>query len=228
MHIINYVNYFVFYSFIVFLRQQIKSMDTKERIISESLKLFMRYGIRSVTMDTIAENLGISKRTIYELFSTKDELIKACFDHISAMDEKQYQEIQKNSDNVIEAFLHSIRRSVELMKSISPLFFHDIKKYYPELFKCTGKKHSKKGYDRIIHFIKKGKEEGYLREDINEDITTKLIMEQFNIMGNEELFPHEKYNRSELLENIAVNFVRGIATEEGLKIINNFNKQFYN
>jgi hypothetical protein len=53
-------------------------------------------------------------------------------------------------------------------------------------------------------------------------------MEQFNIMGNEELFPHEKYNRSELLENIAVNFVRGIATEEGLKIINNFNKQFYN
>ncbi|HHJ11203.1 MAG TPA: TetR/AcrR family transcriptional regulator [Bacteroidetes bacterium] len=203
-------------------------MDTKERITSESLKLFMRYGIRSVTMDTIAENLGISKRTIYELFSTKDELIKACFNHISAEDEKQYQEILKNSGNVIEAFLHSIRRSVELMKSISPLFFHDIKKYYPEIFNCTGEEHSKRGYDRIIHFIKKGKEEGYLRKDINEDITTKLIMEQFNIMGNEELFPPDKYNRSKLLENIAVNFVRGIATEEGLKIINNFNEQFNN
>ena len=203
-------------------------MDTKNRIITESVKLFMRYGIRSITMDTIAENLGISKRTIYELFSTKDELIEACFNHISAEDKKEYQEILKNADNVIEAFLHSIRRSVELIKSISPLFFHDIKKYYPEIFKCTGEEHRKKGYERIIHFIKKGKEEGYLRKDINADITTKLIMEQFNIMGNEELFPHDKYNRSELLENIAVNFVRGIATEEGLKIINNFNEQFTN
>ncbi len=197
-------------------------MDTKKRITSESLKLFMSYGIRSITMDTIAENLGISKRTIYELFRTKDELLESCFEYILAEDEKEYHEIVESSANVIEAFLRSIGKSVNRIKSISPMFFYDIKKYYPEIFHFKGKEQREKGYNRIIRFIRKGQQEGFIRKDINEDIVTKLITEQFRIMGNEELFPHDKYSRSELLENIAINFIRGIATEEGIKIINQY------
>jgi len=85
-------------------------MDTKERIIIESLKLFMRFGIRSITMDTIAKNLGTSKRTIYELFKNKDELLESCIVHRMAEEEKNNAEIMKNSANIIEAFLTHIKR----------------------------------------------------------------------------------------------------------------------
>jgi len=197
-------------------------MDTRERIVTESLKLFMRYGIRSITMDTIAENLGISKRTIYELFKTKDELLASCIIHIMAEEEKNNKEIMNHADNVIDAFLTYIKKSVNTMKSINPMFFYDAKKYHPEVFRRKGEERKEKDYNRLINLINKGKQEGYIRQDINEDIIAKLIMEQFKIIGNDELFPPDRYSKSEIFENIAINFIRGIATGEGLKIIDGY------
>ncbi len=196
-------------------------METKERIITESLKLFTRYGIRSITMDAIAENLGISKRTIYELFKNKDELLENCIIHSMKEKERNTEIIINNSANVIDAFLSVIKESVNIMKEINPIFFLDAKKYHPEVFRCKGKEHEEKEYNIIIQLIKQGEKEGYIKKDINEEIITKLVMEQFKILGDDELFPPEKYSKSEIFKNIAINFIRGIATEKGLKIIDN-------
>ena len=197
-------------------------MDTKERIIIESLKLFMRFGIRSITMDTIAESLGISKRTVYELFKNKDELLESCIASRMIEEEKNNAEIMRKSANIIEAFLTHIKRSINLMSSISPMFFHDARKYHPEVFRCKGKEREEKDYDMIVEYINTGKQEGFIRQEINVDIIAKLMKEQFKIIGNNELFPPDRYSKSEIFENIAINFIRGIATDEGLKIINKF------
>ncbi len=173
-------------------------------------------------MDTIAEKLGISKRTIYELFKDKDELLESCIIQSMGEEEKEMNNIMNDSPNVINAFLSYIKKSVNFMKSINPLFFYDAKKYHPEVFRCKGKERKEKDYNRITAFIQKGKAEGCIRPDINEDIIAKLVMEQFRIIGNDELFPPDRYSKSEIFENIAINFIRGIATKKGLKIIDKY------
>jgi len=197
-------------------------METKERIIVESSNLFKRYGIRSITMDQIAENLGISKRTIYEIFGTKDDLLNACIDYGMKEDEKVSKEIMKNSANIIEAFLTHIKKNIDTMNSISPLFMLDAMKFHSKVFKNKMKEREMSAYNHIIDFIKTGKADGYFKPQINEDIVSKLIIEQFKIIGNDKLFPPNKYSKSEIFENIAVNFLRGIATINGVKIIDDF------
>lgn len=212
-----------FQKFCIFAKYfYILSMETKERIIVESSNLFKRYGIRSITMDQIAENLGISKRTIYEIFGTKDDLLNACIDYGMKEDEKVSKEIMKNSANIIEAFLTHIKKNIDTMNSISPLFMLDAMKFHSKVFKNKMKEREMSAYNHIIDFIKTGKADGYFKPQINEDIVSKLIIEQFKIIGNDKLFPPNKYSKSEIFENIAVNFLRGIATINGVKIIDDF------
>jgi AcrR family transcriptional regulator len=173
-------------------------------------------------MDQIAENLGISKRTIYEIFSTKDDLLNACITYGMDEEKKTSQEILKNSANILEAFLLHIKKNIEAMNSISPLFMLDAMKFHSKVFKNKMKEREVSAYNHIVDFIKAGKAEGYFRPQINEDIVSKLIIEQFKIIGNDNLFPPDKYSKSEIFENIAVNFLRGIASIKGLGIIDNF------
>jgi AcrR family transcriptional regulator len=198
-------------------------METKERIIVESSNLFRQFGIKSITMDQIAENLGVSKRTIYEIFGTKDDLLNACIDYRIKEDEKASREIMNHAANIIEAFLIQIRKSIDTMNSISPLFILDAKKFHSRVFSQKMKEQEIYAYNNILAFLKTGKEQGYFKKQINVDIVTKLIIEQFKIIGNDTLFPPDAYSKSEIFENIAVNFLRGIATIKGLKIIDDFN-----
>ena len=152
-------------------------MEIKERIIIESLKLFMRYGIRSITMDTIADKLGVSKRTIYELFKDKDSLLVHCLISKMKEEEKITDELLWKSANIIDGFLSHIRRSVNIIKSINPLFFHDIKKYHSAVFQYKGKERDEKSYKMTVKMLQQGKQEGYFREHINVDIIAILIKE---------------------------------------------------
>jgi AcrR family transcriptional regulator len=199
-------------------------MDTRERIITESLNLFVRYGIKAVTMDTIAEHLGISKRTIYEHFKDKNHLLESCIEYQINKEDIANRQIFEHSKNLIEAFLEHIKRNVAAMNSISPLFFHDAKKYHSVVFRKKGKEHEHKSTDFIQRYIQEGKKQGYFRKDINEDIVSILLKEQFRIMGNEDIFPSDKFSKSEIFENIAINFIRGIATDKGLEIINKYHE----
>ncbi len=174
-------------------------------------------------MDTIAEHLGISKRTIYELFKTKDDLLEQGINYRMAEEEKYTQEILAQSSNVFEAFLTHIKRNIQIMYYISPMFFHDAQKYHSEVFRCKGKEREKMDYNRIVEFIQQSKQEGYIKSDINEDIFAKLMKEQVKIIGNDEIFPPDQYSKAEIFENISINSIRGIATEKGLKLIDELN-----
>jgi len=98
-------------------------MEVKDKIISGSLKMFTKYGIQSITMDMIAEQLGVSIRTIYETFKDKDELLKCCIE-VAMIEQKAFsEEIMKNSENIIEAMFKIVKHNVNILKSVNPLFF---------------------------------------------------------------------------------------------------------
>lgn len=198
-------------------------MEIKDKIISGALKMFTRYGIRSITMDSIAEELGISKRTIYEKFKDKDELLKSCFETAIKTQKASTEEILKNSDNVIEALLKIVKHNVNIMKTINPVFFYDIKKYYPNVNKQTVENNDHQNRIQFMELLDRGKKENVFRSEINVEIVAILLFEQFKIMNNQEVFPEEKYSKIEIFENIVINFMRGIATEKGFSLLEKYN-----
>jgi len=198
-------------------------MEIKNRIITEARQLFVKYGIRSITMDMIAEHLGISKRTIYENFKDKNELLKSCINAAIADQRKMNEEIIRSSSNIIDAIFVFIKNSINTLKRINPAFFYDIQKYYPAIWRKTIHKNDERNFNRIVSLLNKGISEGLFREDINVEIIARLILEQFKLLSNQEIFPEDKYSMIDIFENIVINFIRGIVTDNGLELIDTYN-----
>ena len=198
-------------------------MEIKNRIIAEARQLFIKYGIRSITMDMIAEHLGISKRTIYENFKDKNELLKSCINAAIADQRKMNEEIIRSSSNIIDAIFVFIKNSINTLKRINPAFFYDIQKYYPAIWSRTIQKNDERNFNRIVSLLNQGISEGLFRENINVEIIARLILEQFKLLSNQEIFPENKYSMVDIFENIVINFVRGIVTVNGLELIDTYN-----
>ena len=105
-------------------------MEIREKIIEEALSQFLTYGIRNVTMDRIAANIGISKRTVYEIFKDKTELIHTCIKELRQKHEERNHEIISSSRNVIDTIFTFMREGIKNMSSINPVFFMDMKKFW--------------------------------------------------------------------------------------------------
>jgi len=194
-------------------------MEISERIISEASHLFMKYGIRSITMDEIASHMGISKRTIYENFKDKEKLLWSCISCNQDIQREHKKQIIANSSNVLDAIFNIMFDISAKMNQIHPSFLTDLRKYHFALWQ-----------EKIVHFqedhirdlgnmLLKGIEDGMFRDDINIEIISKMLNIQLQEMSNENIFPSEQFSRSEVFMNIVVNFTRGIATPKGIKII---------
>lgn len=202
--------------------QNLLRMDVRERIIEEATGQFFKYGIRNITMDEIAASLGISKRTVYETFKDKNELIETCLKVLTQKQDEKNQKIIADSANVIEAMFVFIQEGIKSMNSINPVFFFDMKKYYPAIWKSLHKENKEKGY-RLTHtMLRKGVNEGLYRKDINITIVAKLFHEQISLMADENIFPRDQFDHAEVFRNLMINFARGISTTKGIEIIDKF------
>src|SRR5215467_6030978 len=110
-------------------------MEVKDRILQKATDLFMRYGIRSITMDEIASQLGISKKTIYQFFTDKDEIVEAVTDRIIKQNEEECKLFKSNSENAIHEIFIAVDETEEMLKAMNPLIMYDLEKYHPKSFK---------------------------------------------------------------------------------------------
>ncbi len=197
-------------------------MDVRKRILTEATNLFFQNGIRDITMDNIAEKLGISKRTIYETFKNKSELLINCFEEYSKERYKANEEIIKNSQNVLAAICSFIQSGALAIDLLNPAFFSDMRKYHNDIWVMASKQQNEKNYNLAYRLLRKGINEGIFRKDINIDIVVKLILEQMKLLVDNEVFSSDKYSRSEVFKNMVINFIRGIATNRGIGLIDSF------
>ena len=197
-------------------------MDVRKRILTEATNLFFQNGIRDITMDNIAEKLGISKRTIYETFKNKSELLINCFEEYSKERYKANEEIIKNSHNVLAAICSFIQSGAMAIDLLNPAFFTDMRKYHNDIWVMATKQQNEKIYNLAYRLLRKGINEGIFRKDINIDIVVKLILEQMKLLVDNEVFSSDKYTRSEVFKNMVINFIRGIATNRGIELIDSF------
>ena len=198
-------------------------MDVKEYIISESDKLFCQYGLKSVTMDDIAKQLGMSKKTIYSHFSDKNEIVNIVIE-IKLNSQKC---IILDSIDLAENAVHEVSFAVanmkELLSNLNPVLFYDLQKYHPEAwmyFKDFREKHL---FKTIHDNLKRGIDEGYYRKDLKTDILTQMRLEQMDlIFNNSSAYTNGKYGLSQVMTELTEHFLYGICTLKGHKLINKY------
>ncbi|NMC36755.1 MAG: TetR/AcrR family transcriptional regulator [Bacteroidales bacterium] len=200
-------------------------MDYKQRITEEAAHLFKKYGIRAVTMDMLANNLGISKRTIYEVFRDKHELLSGV---VSLMVERQKDLISKisgESENVIEAVYRIMGMMSEHMESMSPAFRLDMMKFRNDIIRNM-KETGQFPYPNVnSDLIKRGIEEKVFRDDIDIEITNKCLYEVIRMSGKDDEFDPDDYSKKHVIHDVYINYLRGISTQKGLDLLNFYETQ---
>ncbi|MBN2347613.1 MAG: helix-turn-helix transcriptional regulator [Bacteroidales bacterium] len=197
-------------------------MELKDRIIKEAFELFVIYGIRSVTMDQIAGHLGISKRTLYETFKDKNDLLKVGMKFFLTNKKTQALEIVNSATNVVEAIYTFGKWGEDTKRKISPLFFEDIRKYYPEVHELFFTKNKIRDYTITHTLILKGIDQGVFRKDLDADLVNNYVHELMNIIHNEAVFPKTQYSEKEIFKNIIMPYFIGVCTKKGQQLIEQY------
>jgi AcrR family transcriptional regulator len=194
-------------------------VEVKDRILVEAGLLFGKYGIKSMTMDALAEELGISKRTIYERFKDKDTLLKEVILYYKEQTKKQANELIDQSDNAIEAIFRIIRMTIDQMTRMSPAFLHDIKKYHPRVFMELAEPGEFRDLSVTRRLLETGMEQRVFRNDFNIEIVNRTLHVLFDLFGHDSLMVEAGFDRRDMLENVLVPYFRGISTEKGQKFL---------
>ena len=197
-------------------------MELRERIIDTSTELFMSNGCKSVTMDEVASANGISKRTLYEHFKDKTNLLEEC---LVSMEEKMRELGERafnGSKSIIEMVFLEHETQTDLVINMRIRFFEELKKFYPALYD--------KMYGRFLDyhkvttkkFLERGQQEGLFLKNIDMDLVGKMIFEIANLIQNSEIFSLENHSRKQLFRESLVMYFRGISTGEGIKMIDKY------
>ena len=196
----------------------------KDKIIHKASEMFITLGFKSVTMDDIANELGISKKTIYTHFSNKTELVRetvlSVFDTISC----GIDDICDLHKNPIEE-LYEIKKLVMLHlknERTSPQF--QLQKYYPEIHDQLKAMHYEKMGECTLRNLKRGVEMGLYRENLDIEFVSRIYFIGVNGIKDHNLFPAERFPKVQLFEDYLEYHLRGIVTNEGLMTLNKFIK----
>lgn len=169
-------------------------------------------------MDDIASGLSISKRTLYELFRDKEELLLDVM-KLHREEMKNYMEkIASKAENVLEVILRFYQRSAQDFQKTNRKFFEDIEKY-PKVMAYIGESR-RENLNSAMEFYEKGVEQGIFRKDVNYEIVQAMVSEQMDILVRSEVC--KSYSLAEIYETIVFMHMRGISTEKGLKIVDDF------
>ncbi|PDH45060.1 MAG: hypothetical protein CNE34_02755 [Rhodothermaeota bacterium MED-G18] len=202
-------------------------MEVKDNITVISDRLFRKFGIRGVTVDDICSEGGISKKTVYMYFKDKHSIAKNAIDFYNNNLYNQIKIVIKNSSNSIDALIGISKKFRETLYDTTPLFIHDLKKYHPDLYKMTQDYKEQLFYKTLQNIINTGKEEGLIRVNINEEITSKLRVEMIESGFNQDVFPLKKFDFREI-QNISFDlFIRGIVTKSGLSMYEDIIKNIH-
>lgn len=193
-------------------------VQLRERIVNTAYEAFTSEGIRNITMDEIAASLGISKRTLYEVFSDKETLLEACVLKSQHLMDEFIMEVLSHTNNVLEVIMRIFQDSIERFHATNKQFFEDIKKY-PKAYALISRRREKDS-EEAIHFFKEGINQGLFRSDVNFEIMSLLVREQMNMLLHTDIC--EKYSFLAVYESIMFTYLRGISTPKGAQELENF------
>ena len=193
--------------------------DVRNIIIGKALELFTSRGIKDVKMDDIASELSISKRTIYEQFADKEELLLECM-KVNQEKKREYAaQVSSMANNVLEIVFRLYQYGMEEMKNVNSSMYRDIKKY-PKVCEFLNQRKAQSAQNSR-EFYEAGVRQGLLREDVNFDIFQFLVDLSMNGFLNDEMLMN-RWTLTEVLDTVVRVNMRGICTEKGQRMLDDF------
>jgi len=199
----------------------IKDMDEKHgNFLLRVYELYNRYGIKSVTMDDVARELGISKKTLYECIQDKSELVKHVMQMVYQYHGAKLSEITSKGLNAMEELLEVNLYMTRMIKDQNPTLGYDMQKYYPELHQSLMLEQRQRMHEAILTNLNKGIKEGLYRKEMNVDIISRLHMTRMEYRYRPDSFQLNDIDSQEVMREIFIYHLHGIANENGIKILN--------
>ena len=199
--------------------------DTAIRIRQSTHDLFMQYGLKSVSMDDIAAKMGISKKTIYQFYSDKEQLVAEVVTAIIKHNQQTCDIDRSRSDNAVHGIFLSMEQMSLLFHAMNPSILFDLYKYYPQSFKIFEAHKNDYLYGVIKENIIRGIGETLYRPEIKIDIMARFRVESIIVPFKPEFQSSVKSNLATIAEELATHFLFGIVTEKGYKLILKYLKE---
>lgn len=190
----------------------------KGKILSSAMTLFAKNGIKAVKMDDIARSLGISKRTLYEIYENKEILLFEGIKSYTRQREQEMNEFSSRNKNVMDIILHVYIQKVEELSQTNPKFYDDIVKY-PNVLDYL-KSNREENRKRLSDFLVKGTDEGYFRQDVDHELVALLFDAVGQLVVEKRLYL--RFSVEEILNNFMFISLRGICTRKGIDVLDKF------
>ena len=200
-------------------------MDTKERILEKAHQLFNRYGIRSVSMDDIATQLGMSKKTLYQYYTDKNELVDEVFTGVMETNKNACLTCQQQKENAIHEDFLSFDAVKDMLLNMNPSVLFDMQKYHQQTFRKFLHFKDDFLYGIIKNNLTEGIKEGLYRTDMDIDVITRYKLYSVLLAFDNNVFPDNKTNLLHIEEQLFEHFLYGIATPKGQTLIEEYKNQ---
>ena len=195
------------------------SNTLKTSIVKRAEAMFMRYGMKSVTMDDIASELGISKKTLYQHFENKTDLISEVFDYKMCADLERSKNWSLDTENAIDELFQLVAHVSSLLRDLPLTAIYDMQKYYREQWSSFESRKQEHIYQQTYNNLLRGIQEGLYRSDFNVEVVAKIQVALHRSIVMENIFPDADYPRATLFIEIISYHLRSIVSEKGRKIM---------
>ena len=194
-------------------------MITKEQIIATATKSFVENGVKSVTIDKIVKELHTSKRTIYNHFDDKIDLLKACLDQYHIRIKEENEQVIEDSSNVIEAMARLHQKIVQRSYQVNPNFLKDVKSYYPGVLIDSYRSAGSYAHQQLLYLANWGIKDGLFVADMDVEVVGKTVLAMLKLLKNRNTFPLTDFSIERLTFGILVPYLRGLCTPKGIKLL---------
>lgn len=199
-----------------------KRILLKETILTKAKSMFIEQGIRAVKMDDIATGLKMSKRTLYEVYNNKYELLTDVLVRMRDENREKMTEFAKSSDNVMDVLIFFLRQQAEMYSSTNPNFFTDLNRYPELLYRL--RENDKQKESSIVEFFERGREEGYFMSHVNYSLFNNVSV---NVLRDLRVNPQYKgFDVKDVFNSVVYVLVRGICTQKGIARLDSIYEEF--
>jgi TetR/AcrR family transcriptional regulator, cholesterol catabolism regulator len=190
----------------------------KKELIKKISLLYQKYGIKSMTMDDVANELGISKKTLYQYFADKAELVKEIVSDTISEQACMFSELSDKRLNAIEVLYNISMYVSKFLNEMNPSISFDLRKYYPEAWEILGNHKKNHIYNSIKVNMQKGINEGLYRPELKVELIAAIyVLRTEHVLNFEPYEDDKEYTSSEIFEELIEYHIRGIATPKGIK-----------
>jgi len=200
-------------------------MEMKERIQRKAEDLFRRYGVKSITMDEIAAQLGVSKKTLYQFFSDKNELVESVVMNILGYSREICDKNRETSKDAVHELMQAMDFVHQIFSDMHPAMVYDLERFHPRAFGLFLEYRNKYLYEVIRSNLSRGIEEELYRPDIDINIAAKFRLEGMMIAFNEDIYPHTEFTVADVQRAIIEYFLFGVASLKGHKLITKYQRE---